>query len=108
MEVIYRAYDGEEFDSQEACLEHEKKNVTFKMYDRCGKPTYSAEEALLINLCHPEGGTNFSRLCEKEYTLSNGINADSTTGWYWWNEYSYVPVDTKMLTALRNAGYFQQ
>lgn len=108
MEIVYRACDGEEFDSQEACLKHEKKYVTFKMYTHCGEPTYSVEEALLVNLCQPRGGKDFVWHCETEgeYGASNGINKDSKPGWYWWHEGSYVLVDDDMITALYNAGYF--
>lgn len=108
MEIIYRACDGEEFASEEACRDHEKKHITFRMYDRHGRPTYSTDEALLVNLCHPNGGADFSWRCDEKYDTSDGIDKNSKPGWYWWDGYSYVLVDTQMLTALHNAGYFQQ
>lgn len=106
MEIIYRAFDGEEFDSQEGCLEHEKKNATFRMYNDRGERVYSTEGIILVNLCRPNGGADFSRHCVMEDSLSDGINKNSEPGWYWWDGYGFVPADTKMLTALYNAGYF--
>ena len=108
MRVIYRADDGKEFCSQEACLEHEKKNVTFKMYNDRGERAYSTDGIILVNLCCLNGGADFSRHCMMEDSLSDGIDENSEPGWYWWDGYSFVPVDTKMLTALYNAGYFNK
>lgn len=108
MEVIYRACDGKEFASEEACRDYEKKNITFKMYGLHGEPVYSTHEAMLVNLCHPNGGADFSGFCDREDSLSDGIGADTKPGWYWWNKVCYVLVNDKMITALLNAGYFQQ
>lgn len=108
MEVIYRACDGREFTSQEACLEYEKKNTTFRMYDRYGEPTDFVDKALLLNLCHPNSITDFLQRCEKEYSTSGGIYKDSEPGWYWWHEDGYILIDNKMVTALYLAGYFWQ
>ena len=81
MEIIYRACDGTEFDSQEACLEYEKGDVTFKMYSDRGERVYSTDGIILVNLCRPKGGADFSRHCMMEDSLSDGIDENSEPGW---------------------------
>ena len=104
MRTIYEAYDGEKFDTEEACLRHEKESPLFRAYDREGRPIEVGQEVFLLHLiANFKGGEAFARLCEKRGELVGGITRYSPTGWYWWNGTRYFHIDETMVRAMMRA-----
>lgn len=104
MKVVYVAIDGKEFDTEAACLQHEKEDPLFKVYDHEGRLTEVGPDALLLHIINDdEGGEAFQRLCEKRGEEAGSIDFYSRAGWYWWDGDEYSSVDEGMVRAMMRA-----
>lgn len=104
MRVVYVASDGEKFDTEEACLRHEKESPLFKTYDRWGHPIEVGQGVHLLHLIDSlKGNEAFVRLCKEREESSEGITNYSSTGWYWWNNSRYSRVDETLVHAMMRA-----
>lgn len=104
MKVIYEAFDGEKFDTEEACLRHEKESPLFRVYDRQGQPIEVGQDVYLLHLIDDSrGGKAFAQLCEERGELIGGITRFSNAGWYWWDSNRYSRVDEKLVLAMMRA-----
>lgn len=98
MQVIYQAFDGELFTSPEACLEHEKQNPKFKMWDTNGV-TSSPDRARVVWFSKQANARrDFIELCRSEDITSEGIDDDEggyDTEIYLWCDdlFQWVPMD---------------
>ena len=50
MRVIYEAFDGEKFNTEADCLQHEKNSPLFKTYDRWGHPIEVGQGVHLLHI----------------------------------------------------------
>lgn len=115
MRVVYVAIDGKEFDTEAACLQHEKEDPLFKVYDQEGRLTEVGPDAFLLHIINDDkGGVAFQRLCEKRgeeassidfYSRAGSIDFYSRAGWYWWDGDEYSSVDEGMVRAIMRARY---
>ena len=104
MKIVYVAIDGEEFDTEEACLRHEKEEPLFKTYDQWGRPIEVGQGVHLLRLIDSlKGGEAFVRLCKEREEFHEGITSYSSTGWYWWNDTRFCRVDERMVRAMMRA-----
>lgn len=106
MRIIYEASDGEKFNTEEACLQHEKESLLFKTYDHLGRPVEVGQGVFLLHIIdNARGGEAFQRLC-KERDEDNGlIDNCSCAGWYWWDDDHFSSVDEGLICAMMRARY---
>ena len=92
MKIIYKAWDGTEFDERDACEKYEYDNPCVLMYSDAGR-TSKADEALVILLENDGDAKRYINLCEEQNTEPYGI-AEDNYGLYVWDnnqeEYFYV------------------
>ena len=81
MRVIYKAIDGQEFDNELDCINHESEVAEFRMFDQDGE-TISTFSAKAIYLPTPFSVVAFEKRCEKEHTTTRGINGPGCYFWY--------------------------
>lgn len=106
MRVCYVAPDGKQFDTEAACLRHEKESLVFRGYDREGRPTEVGHGVHLLHIIvEGEGGEAFRRLCEEQDEDNGLIDYCSSAGWYWWDDYSFTRVDEELIRAMMRARY---
>ena len=82
MRVIYKAIDGQEFDNELDCINHESEVAEFRMFYQDGE-TISTYASKAIYLPNPLSVIAFEKRCEKEHTTLKGINGP---GYYFWYE----------------------
>lgn len=101
MEIIYRSFDGLEFSDEEPCRAHEQNNPHFIMFDDKGV-TNDADMAYVVDIRDDCGTEFFVKLCEQEYTTSEGISEDDIAGVYIWNDLSceYIKITDRVLQAI--------
>lgn len=105
MEIIYRAFDGETFTTPEECLEHEKNNPLFVMFDNDGNLVHSPEDCCLLQIIdHADGAKAFVELNERFDCDYSGIDIFQGAGWYWWDGGEYYWLDPVMIKALNKSG----
>lgn len=83
MEIIYRAYDGEEFDNEKGCKFHELNNAAFTMFNKYGKKTTDIDCCYLLYI---------SKYTENvdEFFENNNVNFSGyiNEGWFFWDKCS--------------------
>ena len=90
MEIIYRAYDGQEFSTEEECINHEK-NADFIMYDNNGR-IYCVEDTMVVCFKNSNGISDFVRLNEERDLSHDGLDENDYYSssefplWFYWNE----------------------
>lgn len=88
MEVIYRAFDGKEFNTVTACAAYEEQMHKLKMWFKDGKTT-STEKAFVVKLDNVVDTRIFVNRCDNEGSEHMGINFDEydvDTGLFAWDE----------------------
>lgn len=102
MEIIYRSFDGLDFSDEETCRTHEQNNPYFIMFNDEGV-TNDAEMAYVVDIRDDCGTEFFVKLCEQEYTTSEGISEGDVAGVYIWNDFSeeYIRISDKVLQAIK-------
>ena len=108
MKIIYKAWDGTEFDKRDVCEKYECDNPCIMMYNTKGR-TSNSDEACVVFLEYNHGHNDaekFIELCEEQGTISNGIT-DSDCGLYVWDDYreEYFYVSERVEEALKR--YFE-
>lgn len=106
MKIIYKAWDGTEFDEKDACEKYEYDNPYIMMYNDKGR-TSNPDECFVVFLDHKRDDTEkFIELCEEQGTISNGIT-DNDCGLYVWDDYreEYFYVSDRVEEALKR--YFK-
>jgi hypothetical protein len=100
MEVIFRAFDGEEFDTATACAAYEEQIHKLKMWFKNGK-TALTDEAFVVKLDNAEDTRIFVNRCNNEGSGHEGIEFDEydvDTGLFVWDEnrceYFYIGMGT--------------
>lgn len=104
MEVIYRAFDGKEFDTVTECSIYEEQNRKLKMWFTDGK-TNLTDKALVVKLDDENATRAFVDKCENENSYHDGIEFDeytADTGLFVWdtNRDEYFGIDSEALKAL--------
>jgi hypothetical protein len=104
MEIIYRAFDGKEFDSVTECAAYEEKAHKLKMWFKDGKTTLT-EEAFVVKLDNENDTRIFIERCDNEGSDHSGIEFDeytADTGLFVWdmNACQYFEMDEEVLDAL--------
>ena len=92
MELIYRAWDGTEFDERSTCEKYEYNNPYVLMYRSTGR-TSDTNKALVVVLRKDDDAENFIKMCKVQDTDYKGITEEDC-GLYVWGEdegrYFYV------------------
>lgn len=97
MEVIYKAFDGELFDTEKECLDYEENTyVGYEIFNFEGEqnPNYKAECACFVHFLDIRGYSNFIHACQLRDEDYNGLQ-EIPEGWFWWDDfndkYRYLP-----------------
>lgn len=101
MEIIYRAFDGTEFGTEEACRDYESK-AEFKMWDNLGRPTNDVSNCVIVHFPDPAGTRAFINLCREADATTDGIDCEDY-GWFFWDDFNgeFHYMENAMMDALR-------
>ena len=102
MRIAYIAFDGKEFDKEEVCREYEETlKSTYMMWDRKGLETDNPDHAIFLLLKTEGAGAAFTKACEVQGTLSEGIQKGDIGFFYWdeWDE-EYRYLEKSLLDAI--------
>ena len=104
MEIIYRAFDGKEFDSVTECAAYEEQMHKLKMWFKNGKTT-SVDEAYVVKLDNMNDTKIFVDKCDAVGSECIGIGYDddcADTGLFVWdgNRCEYFYIEDDVLEAL--------
>lgn len=87
MKVIYKAFDGEEFNTESACLEYEeKRGKCGRCFDNTGKETDKIDDCVFVYFSTPEEMKNFihyNEECGADTTGLDIIDFDENSIWIW-------------------------
>lgn len=103
MRVIYKSFDGLEFDTAAECQHHENTNPLFKMYSENGLVERPQDALVVALLDHDKGADSFIRLCKHEDCISEGIDTWCHEGIFVWDGEQWARLDNNTIKALRNA-----
>ena len=87
MEIIYRAFDGKEFNTVTECAAYEEKSRKVKMWFKDGKTTLT-DNAYVVKLDSEDDVRVFVDKCENENSYHDGIEFDeytADTGLFVWD-----------------------
>lgn len=100
MKIIYRTFDGKEFDSVTECAAYEEQMHKLKMWFKDGKTT-SVDKAYVVKLENENDTRIFIERCDYEDSDHEGIEFDeytADTGLFVWDanrcKYCYIKDDT--------------
>jgi hypothetical protein len=104
MEVIFRAFDGKEFNCAAECAAYEEQMHKLKMWFKDGKTT-SVDHAYVVKLDNTNDTKIFVDRCHNEGSEHIGIDFneyDADTGLFAWdaNRCEYFYIDNSVLDAL--------
>lgn len=100
MEIIYRSFDGVDFDTAERCIEHEQKHARFKMWGVDGVTT-DPSTAMVVWIS-ANGADAFATLCHREDVTYSGIDTGDMGAFFWSDELcQWVPFDDEMIQAFK-------
>jgi hypothetical protein len=86
MEVIYRAIDGTEFKTEQACREYELRFVSgVKMWNRDGLSVTHPSYGVVIYLDGKDAAKGFRALCDF-YNDSYGGISEGDEGLFYWDD----------------------
>lgn len=100
MEIIYRSFDGMDFDTAERCIEHEQRHARFKMWNEDGMTTdLGAARIIWISA---NGADAFTTLCLREGLACDGIDTGDMGVSIWSEElFMWVPIDDETIQAFK-------
>ena len=81
MKIIYRSYDGEEFDTEEECIEYEDNYSPIRMWSKIGRTT-KIEDCSVVVIETNESVQKFCDISRVEGLTYEGIDEP---GLYFWN-----------------------
>ena len=99
MEIVYRSFDGMDFDTAERCIEHEQKHARFKMWSEDGMTT-DPNEARMVWIS-ANGADAFTALCHREGVTRDGIDTDDMGAFIWSDLFMWVPIDDEAIQAFK-------
>lgn len=101
MEIIYKAFDGTHFKTEEECREYERK-AAFSMWDHLGRPTDDVASCVVVHFPDPMGTRAFINLSREADSTTDGIDSDDF-GWFIWDDFNgeYHYVEEGIIDALR-------
>lgn len=104
MDIIYRAFDGKEFDSVTECAAYEEKSRKVKMWFKNGK-TDLADKAYVVKLDNENDVRAFVDKCNNENSGHDGIEFNeyiTDPGLFVWDfgRDEYFRIDDSVLEAL--------
>ena len=101
MEIIYKAFDGTHFNTEEECREYEYK-AAFSMWDNLGRPTEDVTYCVVVHFPDPMGSRAFINLSREVDNVTDGIDYDDH-GWFIWDDFNgeYHYVEDGLIDALR-------
>lgn len=101
MEIIYKAFDGTHFNTEEECREYESK-AKFEMWDHLGRPTNDVVNCVVVHFPDPTGTHAFINLAREVDATTNGIDYEDY-GWFIWDNFNleYHYVEEGIIDALR-------
>jgi hypothetical protein len=97
MQMIFRAFDGKEFDNAQDCFDYESK-PGYQMWDEFGK-TDDFDSAMIVNITtKPYATEEFCAACRDSDITSEGIDG---VGLYVWapKEFQWVRLDERAAKA---------
>ena len=101
MEIIYRTFDGKEFNNEADAAYHENSiRDDLAMWDGVGRIVDEPSKAFMVYFATPEARKCFKFLADKEDCIAEF--AASNVGLYYWDECDeiYRPVDMSMAKTL--------
>ena len=106
MEVIFRAFDGQEFKSAEECINHEKLFPKFKMWSDDGLTT-DPDAARVVWFSEQVGAKEtFCKLCQQDDITAEGIVEDmfNDNNLYLWSDdlFQWVAMDKLTIDAVKH------
>ena len=111
MQIIYRAFDGKEFDNEADCCYYESTTSEYVMWDRNGKEVYDkteTEKAFVLYLPEENSARAFLEMAKATGdTGCNGLDLDCRGLFFWdeWNE-EYRYVDENERRAIASASQY--
>lgn len=108
MEIIYRAFDGMEFLTKDACEQYERNNAGLKgvsMWDFRGEATNETGNAYFVHLENGEDSAKvFIAMSENDDGYHAGIEY-GYSGWFYWSECDecYVYMESEIILAFAKA-----
>lgn len=101
MEIIYKAFDGTHFSTEEECREYESK-AAFSMWDHLGRPTDDVTCCVVAHFPDPMGSRAFINLSREADSTTDGVDYDDC-GWFIWDDFNgeYHYVETALIDAFR-------
>ena len=100
MEIIYRSFDGMDFDTAEKCIEHEQKHARFKMWSEDGMTTDPSMSRIVWISTH--GADAFTALCHREDVTCDGIDTGDMGAFIWSDElFQWIPIDDETIQAFK-------
>lgn len=88
MEIIYRAFDGKEFDNEADCCYHESVLCdSIIMLDRMGQPTQKTDHAYILWLRDEASNLAFHAMAERQGDDQvSSITKGEDYGLFFWDE----------------------
>ena len=111
MQIIYRAFDGKEFDNEADCCYYESTTSNYVMWDRLGKEVYDktqTEKAFALYLPEENSARVFLEMAKTTGdTGCKGLDVDCRGLFLWdeWNE-EYRWVDEDEIRAIAAASQY--
>ena len=106
MQIIYRAFNGKEFDNEADCCYYESTITNYVMWDRLGKEVYDktrTEKAFVLYLPEENSARAFLEMAKATGdTGCKGLDVDCRGLFLWdeWNEeYRYLDEDERRAIA---------
>lgn len=107
MEIIYRTFDGKEFDNEaDACFHESVVLGGIKMWNRDGKEVNETEKAFVVYLANEAASDGFFALAEAQGdTNIHGLTRGMDYGLFFWDEWNeeYRYLDQEEQTAIAAA-----
>lgn len=105
MEIIYRAFDGEEFETAEKCIDHERRFPKFKMWDKDGVTTNPDDARVVWFSNHKDAKSSFVKLCKQDDITTEGIDEDNygyDADVYLWSDemFMWIPMDDTTIQSI--------
>ena len=101
MEIIYKAFDGTYFNTEEECRNYESK-AAFSMWDIHGRPTDDVANCVVVHFPDPMSSRAFINLSRETDSVTDGIDHDDW-GWFIWDDFNceYHYIENEIIDALR-------
>lgn len=109
MEIIYRAFDGKEFDNEADCCYHESTTMDrVKMWNRSGMPTNETSCAFVVYLADEDASRAFLAMAKTQGDNEASSICDGDYGIFYWDECEgiYRFIDEDELRGIYSVGEY--